>query len=209
MTEENDLIMDSGNLVEDGYDEDISDITATKSEDKEVMDFHIQMRGYTMHDFEAMVVEVAAKQLLQNTSEGSLAKKIEGRVVELTNQKINDALMPISKEIMEMPMIPEKFGKSKEPITIAEYVGLIGRDFLTTKVNREGKRAGTYDHGEPRINWLIAEVLDKRFEKEVSAATANLKKEMKEAASEALSKLINDERQHIMETLGWELKQKR
>lgn len=207
----NDIILDSANLVEDGIldDEESSDLTATKNKDHDTMDFHIQMHGYTMVDFETMVVEAAAQQLLRGHSEDSLKKKIEERLITLVSGSIDKALEPITKEIMDDPMLPKYRGAKSEAMTLREYIGLCGRDFLQTKVDNNGNiTTGTY-HGESRINRLIAGVLDRGFEKEIKSSTSELKTELRSIASAKMNALIDEERNRITEALGYEVKRSR
>ena len=213
MNDDPKVIIDAGDMAEitDNHDEDsdMSDMTATEKPDETTMDFHIQMRGYTMSDFETYVIEAAAQNIMRNFNRDSMKKDIENRAVVLINEAIDKTLMPITSEFMDQPMLPKYRGK-EEVVTLREFVGLCGKDYLTTKVNGKGEVAsGQWDRGEPRMNYIIAQIIDKRLKDEISKEVNSMMVDIKAEANKRLNGIINKERERINTALGYEVNKNR
>lgn len=208
-----DVIMDASDLAEElDPDNEIgtADLTATEAPQEGKMNFHVHMSGYTMGDFEEMVVHAAAQKLLQSGGRPNMQQDIQSKVIEETSKELDAKLKPIVSDLMEMP-VASKFGskESDKPMTLGEYLGIITRDFLTTKVTHTGEVAGRYDRGEPRINRLIAEVIDQKLKKEMEAAVLDVRKELAKQARSKLDEMINEERKRIADAIGYEIKVRR
>ena len=136
-------IVDTMELDEDDdYEVDGSDLSATDAPTTEGMEFHVQMKSYTLRDFDDMVVEAAARVMLGRHGDRDIAKQIEAKCIDLLNQRISATLEPITTDIIDQPLLPKSVfpgSKEKEPVTMREFVGLCGREFLAQKVGHDGK----------------------------------------------------------------------
>lgn len=166
------VIMDTSDLADfDGQERDElqSDLVATKEPEAPELEFHISMQSFTKRDFYELMIEAAARQIVGRHGDRQIAKDIEAKCVELVNDKATRALEAVTSEIIEQPMIPS-FG-DKAPITMREFIGLYGREFLTTKVDSDGKPSTSTYQSAPRIERLVAKYLDRRFKDEIEKAT--------------------------------------
>lgn len=196
---------------EDENAQEIADMGATqgdKSGEPQTMDFHVQMRSYTLANLEQVIIEAAAKQVRTGLP-ANTDKLIQEKAIELADKAITAKLEPITRELFDQPMLSTRY-REKEPLTLSEYIGLVGKDFLTTRVKRDGTpTTSSYDHGEPRINRIIAEVLEKRFQKEISEAFADLRNHVKARLDVELNAVIEAERKRLADSLGYELQKRR
>ena len=79
------LIADQADIAEtNDPDEEVSQLEATRIPVNEGMEFHVQMKGYTLVDFDKMVIEAAARMLLGRSNDSLLAKEIQNKCIELT-----------------------------------------------------------------------------------------------------------------------------
>lgn len=207
----NNTILDAGNLAEalgrgDEYDQ-TSDLTSTHEPESQGMSFHVQMNGYTLGDFEEMVVRTAADLLLNSGANDNRLKKIvEERAIAMIGAKTDAHLDLVSTQVMNQQMM----AGGKDALTIAEYIGLVGRDYLTTPVDRDGNPAkGWADKGTPRIERIVATVMDKKFKSEIADGLSALTKELKAMAATKLDALIAEERERVAQALGYEIKKTR
>ena len=203
----NDLIMDSGNLAEiEGLDasedNDLSDLTATKTEATETMDFHVQMRGYTMRDFEAMVINAAAHQLMQGRT---FKSEIEAKAIEIASSKVNARLNDVLKDVMQMTVAT----RGKEPVTLGQMIGMEAKDYLTASVKSDGSPSDGWGQSAPRIVYLVREFAKQHFASEIKAAMGTLIADMKAALEKQLTAAIDEERRKIADALGYEIKKSR
>lgn len=204
------LIMDSGNLAEaldmrlDDEGEDLSDLTGTKSADPETMDFHVQMRGYTMRDFEQMVVHAAAHQLVGGRT---FKSEIEAKVSEIANSKLNSKLSDVMKDVMTMTVIK----RGSENITLGQMIGMEAKDYLTQKVGGDGKPSDGWSSrdAKPRVEWLVQKFVQDHFAKEIKAAMDSMMSEIRGQMKLQLDQIIQAERARLLASLGHEVNAKR
>lgn len=210
-----DPIIDTDELAEieaDGEwsdeEQEISDIAATKQATGDNMEFHVQMRGYTLTDMENLIVSAAARQLLGANNSTKLAKDIQDRCVEITRKHADEALSKVTAEIIDQPIMPS-FG-SKEPVTMREFIGLCGREYLTEWVDRSGRPSN--DHWATgrtsRAAFIAQQHLEKTFEKEIKAATAAVISEIRNTVKRSHEKFIEDEKARVLEAINNSLKPK-
>lgn len=158
----------------DYYDEDEpmeSDLTATEEPSAAPgMQFHISMNGYTMSDFERMVVDAAATLLVKGWGDAALSKRIEDRCIELVTAKVDKHLATVTSEIIDRPLIP-KIGKG-EPVTMREFIGLTGAEYLSQRVSSDGKPAtdswGSYGS---RMEFLVSRAMEQKFKVDMDKAS--------------------------------------
>lgn len=149
-----------------------SDIVATTEPEGKGIEFSVSMRDYTMHDMEALIVEAAAKMIVGRHNDRELAKTIEAKCIEQITAKADKALSAVTTEIIEQPLIPN-FG-DKKPVTMREFIGLTGREYLTEKVDRDGKPyTGGWGGGEARtrLQNIVSDYIGRHFKSELEKAT--------------------------------------
>jgi hypothetical protein len=171
------------------------------------MDFHVQMRGYNLDTLETIVIEAAAKQIARGLGD-DVPNRVQDEAIKLASKAIDDKLSPIVSDLFEQPILSRSYAK-EETLTLREYIGLVGSQFLTTKVTRDGEPAGVYDRGEPRINQIISKVLEKRFKKEIEAEFAKLRDEVRDQIASKLDETIESERQRMADSIGYEITKRR
>ncbi|MBI1234729.1 MAG: hypothetical protein GC208_09535 [Alphaproteobacteria bacterium] len=191
--------------------QELADMDATVSEkpaEPNTMSFHVQMRGYTLGSLETVIIEAAAKQI-RSAMPRDTEQRVQDTAIEMANAAIAAKLGPITGELFDQPIVSSRWEK-KEPMTLREYIGLVGKDFLTTRVKRDGTPSTSrYDQSEPRINWIIADVLEKRFKDEITAAFVELKNHVRVQLDSTLNAVIDAERKRLAEALGFDLKKSR
>ncbi|GAA0623494.1 hypothetical protein [Thalassospira tepidiphila] len=211
-----DKIIDTDELAEieaDGEwgdeEQEVSDIAATEQATGDKMEFHVQMRGYTLADMEDLIIGAAARQLLGAHNNTKLAKDIQDRCVELTRKHADEALSKVTAEIIDQPIMPS-FG-SKEPVTMREFIGLCGREYLTEWVDRSGKPSrDVYSTNRmPRAAFIAQQCLEKVFEKEIKTATSMVIGEIKTAVRASHEKFIEEEKARVLEAINKTLEPKK
>jgi len=191
-------------------DSDPLDISSHAQPTGSGMEFHVKMDSYTLHGVEDMIVHTAAKQLISGYGDASLKKRVEEAAAEMLSQKINSVLEGVAKDIMDQPMTPKFPGSKSEPVTLREFVGLCGREYLSQQVDREGNPAsGRYGGNSPRVEFIISSVLNKQFKAAIDAATSEIRKEAAAAIEARLKSMIDDERKRIADAVGFEIKRSR
>lgn len=206
----NDLIMDSGNLMEIGGPdipedgEDLADMTATKSEDPTTMDFHIQMRGYTMRDFETMVIAAAAQQLIGGRT---FKKEIEAAVMAQADKRLNNQVGKAMSDVMGMAVTT----RGKEVLTLGQMIGMEAKDYLTQPVNAKGEiETGAWGRDlTPRAAWLVQQYVRQHFAKEIKAALDGMVTELRAQIKSQLDAAIAAERARVLDALAIEAKRVR
>lgn len=177
-TNMSDTIVDTEELC-DGmdYEESMeqSDLAATKAPADEGMQFFVQMKGYTLADFDDMVVEAAARLLVGKHRDADIAKRIEERCIELVQGAADKKLVSVTKEIMDQPVTTHFPGtKQSEPVTMRDFIGLTGREYLAEKVGSNGKVPtdswGRHDM-KPRLEWIVESAMRRDFKNEIEKAT--------------------------------------
>ncbi len=145
-------------------------MAATKEPEGRGLEFHISMRDYTMRDMEDLIVQAAAKQIIGFRNDQQVVKAIEQKCIELVDHKASKALESVTAAIIDQPLTPA-FGE-KKPVTMREFLGLYGREYLTEPVGNDGKPGrGGWDKDRSRIEWLVSKHLDRHFKAEIEKAT--------------------------------------
>lgn len=171
------LIMDTGNVAElIGLDEsdEISNMEALKEPTGKGIEFHVAMRGHTMHDMEELIVQAAAQQIVGKFGNDRIAKEIEAKTISLVTAKADKALEAVTAEIIDQPILP-KYGYSKpeaSPVTMREFIGLTGRQYLAERVDTNGKVSDRSSYNEKsRIQYLVEKYMETAFKREIEKAT--------------------------------------
>ena len=179
-----------------------SNLVATKEPEGRGIEFHVSMRDYTLRDMEALIVEAAAMQIVGRRNERELAKAIEAKAIELIDAKATEKLAKVTAEIIDQPMTPD-FG-DKKPVTMREFLGLYGREYLTEIVDSEGKPSsgGYYDRGKARITWIVERAMQATFKREIEKATNAAITEIQNAIREQHKALLAAETARIREAIA-------
>ncbi len=146
-----------------------SSIVATHEPEGRGYEFHVSMRDYTQRDMEGLIIEAAAQLIVGRHNDSAMAKAIEAKCIELINKRTTEALAGVTAEIIEQPIIPT-FG-DKNPVTMREFIGLCGREFLMQRVDSNGSPSTSGYGAAPRIEHLVQKLLGNRFKDEIEKAT--------------------------------------
>lgn len=182
-----------------------TDMVATKEPENNGIEFHVSMRDYTMRDMEALIIEAAAQQIVGKFGNDRLAKEIESKTITLVTAKADKALEAVTAEIIDQPILP-KFGYSKPeatPVTMREFIGLTGRQYLAERVDSMGKttdRSGYHD--KSRIQYLVEKYMETAFKREIEKATNAAIVEVRAAIEASHKALLAAEKARFLEALA-------
>ncbi len=201
------IIFDDGDLAELegaiddpdlGHTPGLSSTEEPDRDGKPGIEFFVQLHNYQLNDIETAIIHSAAQQILGRYNEREIAKQIEERCIELLSTKINEALEPVIKDALGRPMLADPYSSKGDAVTVRDYVGLVGRDFLEQRVDREGRPDKShYSGGGPRIQWLTAKLLHDGFRKQIEQATNEIIRETRLAFEQRQKELLNAEKQRI------------
>lgn len=201
-------IIDCDDEIFETDDPDISPehFEASDQPENEGMEFHVQMKGYTLSDFDRMVVDAGARMILGQRTDNKIALEIQEKCIELTQEQIAKALEPVTKEIIDQPLIP-KFSFQKgddQPVTMREFIGLCGREFLEQYVDGNGKPAkrDRFSNNRRMIEWLIEKAVHREFKREIDAATNELLKEFRDGLKKAQESMLAEQKARIDDALN-------
>lgn len=210
MTEPNE-ILNTGDLALDQYDAGESDfetlvdaaqINATHEPDKGIS-FHVQMQGYTQAAMDELIVEAAARLIVGRRNETTLAKLIEERCIQLVTMQANEALSTVTKDIIDQPLTPA-FG-DKKPVTMREFIGLTGREYLAERVGNDGKvvtDSWGRSNSQTRIEFLVNATMQRQFKAEIEKATSAAISEVQKSVRDAHAAFLAAEKTRLREALS-------
>lgn len=182
-----------------------SDIVATWEPEGKGFEFHVSMRDYTMRDMEALIVEAAANLMVGKVGNDRLAKMIEAKTIELVTQKADRALDAVTAEIIEQPLMPKySYGKADAaPVTMREFIGLTGRQYLTEMVDSHGKVSERRGYNEKaRIQHLVEKYMEVAFKREIEKATNEAIGEVQRAIKASHEAMLAAEKKRFHEALA-------
>tara|TARA_R110000868_G_scaffold237132_9_gene491641 strand:+ start:41507 stop:42139 length:633 start_codon:yes stop_codon:yes gene_type:complete len=198
-------VMEAEGIDLDNEDHDFSDLTATEEADPQTMDFHIQMRGYTMRDFETMVIHAAASQLINGRT---FQTEIKEEASRIATEKVDSELAKATKDVMSIVVTK----RGKEEVTLSQMIGMEAKDYLTLSVDpHDGKpSSGSWGGREvPRVQYLAGKYLRDHFTKEIDGALSGLISEVKSEISRKIDAAISAEREKVAKAIGYEITTKR
>lgn len=187
----------------DGDDDVHTDAVATKEAEGRGIEFHVSMRDYTQRDMEALIVEAAAMQIVGRYGDNRLSKAIEAKCIEMVDAKARAALQVVSTEIIDQPITPS-FG-DKKPVTMREFIGLVGREYLTEKVDYQGTKTQDSGYGSrtmTRIEYLVGSILGKQFKAEIQNATTALISHMQAEFKKTHEAFIAEQKARVRDALA-------
>lgn len=167
------------------------------------IEFFVQMRSWTQRDMEDLVIEAAATRLLAGMGESRLKRKIEDAALANITSKLDGILEAITAEIIDKPLTPEPFGK--QPVTMREFIGLYGREYLDQRVDRDGKptsnRAFGSTQNSTRMQRIVQQHMDQRFKKEIEASTQQIVRDCQNAIKASHQEILNAEKERVKAAL--------
>lgn len=207
MSDEPNEIISTGDIEEASYDghgepSDVrTDMVATVKAERKGIEFHVSMRDYTMDDMQSLIVEAAAFQIIGRFGKDQLVKAIEAKCIELIDNKAKAALEKVTTEIIDQPITP-KFG-DKKPVTMREFIGLTGREYLAELVGNDG--SPNTDHWssskQPRLQYLVWQTMTRQFKDEITKATSSVIVALQKETKAALDKFLAGEKLRLTEAL--------
>ncbi len=204
-------ILNTGDLAEDAYNgfdeasEVQSDLVATHEAECKGIEFHVSMRDHTMSDMQELIVAAAARMLVGNYGQNELAKLVQERAIAIITQKADEAVAKIAADILDQPIIPQyTYGKpSAEPVTMREFIGMTGREYLTAKVNYEGKPATGNDYRtQSRIQHIVEGMMSRTFKSEMEKATTATLAEIQAEVKRHHEGVLAEQKSRIREALA-------
>lgn len=203
-------IINSADLAEGEWDSDNgrqgleSDLVATHAAENRGIEFHVSMREYTMRDMEALIVKAAAQMLVGRHGNSALSKLIEERAIAIITQKADQAVAAIASDILDQPITPKyPFQKPDQPpVTMREFIGLTGREYLTAKVDNQGKPTTDSYYSKQRIQYLVEGFMERKFSDEIKKATSAAITEVQIALRAKHEAVLAAEKARIREALA-------
>ncbi|MEJ8308562.1 hypothetical protein [Agrobacterium larrymoorei] len=201
------LIMDTGNLAELTGDDEVpeSSMEARKQAEGNGIEFHVAMTSWTLRDMEDLIVQAAAQQVVGKFGNDRLAKEIEAKTISLVTAKADAALESVTTEIINQPLIPKyTYGKpDADPVTMREFIGLTGRQYLTQMVDVHGKVSERSSYNEKsRIQYLVEKCMETAFKREIEKATNDLIAEIRRGVEAQHKAFIEAEKTRFREALA-------
>lgn len=180
-----------------------SDIVATREPEGKGIEFTVSMRDYTQRDMEGLIIEAAAQLIVGRRGEREMAKVIEAKCIELVARRADEALAKVADTIIDQPLTPS-FG-DKKPVTMREFIGLTGREYLSATVDGNGNpttKSGWGSSGRPRIEYLVAKYMDRRFTQEIEKATNAVISEVRASIKAQHDALLAAEKKRFADALA-------
>lgn len=175
------------------------DISATREVTDDKIQFHVQMRGYTQAAMDDLIVEAAARLIVGRHNEKAVAKLIETKCIELLTQKATGALDKVTSEIIDQPLTPS-FGE-KKPVTMREFLGLYGREYLTQMVGSDGKPTTDSWHKQARMEWIVSRAMDAKFTTDIEKATNGAVREIRTVIEARHKSMLASEKARMLEAV--------
>lgn len=175
-------------------------MVATEEPTGKGIEFHVSMRNYTQRDMEDLIIEAAAKLIVGRHNDAAMAKVIEAKCIEQVTARADKALAAVTAEIIDQPIAPS-FG-DKKPVTMREFIGLYGREYLTEKVDSDGKPYTSTYNSSPRIERIVAKHMAGTFQREIEKATNTAIAEIRLAVAARHKAMLDAEKARFREYLA-------
>ena len=208
MADQNEIV-NTADLAEEEWDglsepNDLdTDMTATKEATNDKMEFHVQMHGYTLRDMDNLIVEAAARLIVGQRTDTALAKQIEERCAQLITEQVDAKLKTVTAEIIDQPLTPKyPFMKADaEPMTMREFIGLTGREYLAARVDNSGKPTTDPHYSKTRIQRLVESHMDRTFKNEIEKATRATIIEIQNAIKARHAAILDAEKKRVHDAI--------
>ncbi len=183
--------------AEDGvreWDEKLQTSAVASGEEKPGgISFYVQMRDWTVNDMEELIVEAAARMIVGRSGDSKLSKLIEDRALAMITERADEKLDAVANNVLATTLTPKGYDQ-KNPITIGESIGMLGRDYLDQTVRLDGSLPrDSYEarEGIKRMEYIVRRHISQKFEAELqqatNAAVAEIRGEIKARHEQALS----------------------
>lgn len=180
-----------------------TDMVATHEPEGRGIEFHVSMRDYTQRDMEDLIVTAAAQMIVGKHNNHEMARAIEAKCIELINAKAGSALAAVTTEIIDQPLTPQyAWAKDKPSVTMREFLGLYGREYLTQQVDYQGNPAKGYDAKQTRMQYFVERHMDKAFKSEIEKATSAAIGEIRTALRLQHEAMLKEELRRFREAIA-------
>lgn len=182
-----------------------TDMVATKEAERKGIEFHVSMRDYTMQDMETLIIEAAAMQVVGKFGDARLAKEIEAKTISLVTAKADKALEAVTAEIIDQPITPKYpfMKKDEAPVTMREFIGLTGRQYLSERVDANGKVSERSSYNEKtRIQYFAEKYMEMAFKREIEKATNLVIAEVRNAIEAQHKAFLAAEKERFRDALA-------
>lgn len=181
-----------------------TDAVATREPEGRGIEFTVSMRDYTQRDMEALIVEAAAALIVGHHRDRQLAQAIEAKCIEQITVMADKTLAAVTAEIIDQPLTPS-FG-DKKPVTMREFIGLTGREYLDARVGNDGKPVvsdgWSRTNSSSRIEYLVSQYMQRAFKQEIEKATNAVISELQQAIRAEHAALLEAEKARFRAALG-------
>ncbi|MEB3214531.1 MAG: hypothetical protein VKL39_24495 [Leptolyngbyaceae bacterium] len=174
------------------------DLAATAESDPEAkIEFYVQMRSWTIRDMEDLIIQAAATQMIRSFGGKKFSQIIETRAIEAITAKADEKIAAVSDEIIDQPLTPQIGDKA--PVTMREFIGLYAKEYLTERVDRDGKpsKGGWGTTTYTRAQMIVMAALDRKFKNEIEKATNSTISEIQGEIRKVHAAILEEEKARI------------
>lgn len=154
-------------------------------------------RTITFDLFELLGSEDEPRQAIINAAARMLVDRMDRDLIteirETVCKEIRAQVSPQVEWLLHTPFIPtDPYGnaKSKEPKTLAEIVVQSAEQYLTEKVDSQGKTG--YGANESRIRWIAKEVAAEAVRKDLNEEIAKARAELTAAIKARMAAVLSE-----------------
>lgn len=179
-------------------------MVATKEPERKGIEFHVSMRDYTQRDMEELIVEAAARVVVGEYGNNKLAKLVEERCIAIVTAQADKHLAGIAADIIDRPILPKyPFQKpDANPMTMREFIGLTGRDYLEARVDNSGAATTDRHYSKPRLQHIVEGAVHRTFKVEIEKATAVAISEIQKAVKAQYESFLAAEKARLAAALA-------
>jgi len=202
-------IIDTGDIAyaqlgtNDEPTEPRSNMVATKEPEGKGIEFHVSMRSWTQRDMEELIVEAAARVVVGEYGNNKLAKLVEERCIAIVTAQADKHLAGVAADVLDRPIIP-KYPYQKpdaQPMTMREFIGLTGRDYLESRVDNSGNQTTDRHYSKPRLQHIVEVAVHRSFKTEIEKATNAAISEIQKAIKAQHDAFLDAEKKRLREAL--------
>ncbi len=141
--------------------------------------------------------------MIRSFGDKQFSKLIEERAITAITAMADEIIATVTAEIIDQPLTPQ-FGE-KEPVTMREFIGLYAKEYLTERVDREGKPSkGGWgrEHTYTRAELSVMKLMDRRFKNEIEKATTAAINQMRDDVRKAHEAVLEQEKARIRDAIS-------
>jgi methionine aminopeptidase len=150
------------------------------------------------------IVNKIDKRMMEKI-QNAMEKAIETKIEEITEKVISDAIEGYIEGNLTLKAIQfDEFGrKTKEELSPLDIIMNRAKSYINENVDYNGnKSTGSYDTKQSRLDYLTQSTIDRKFESELSATTAAMKKEVGDKLKTDAVKWLADFQATVRKTIG-------